>query len=703
VAIASEPSRITSGSPQPQYEVSPIAFSLQNKETPSKGFAYLYLTSNRDADKKWGHLEITISHVTGEAIGISETSSISLVVPSDLLSSQELSLIALEADSASTWSLTVTGTSTLSFQLRPGKTISITATQPVVIGLSNMLASSGQPVNRAVAFQWKGLLNIKDNTRSIQISREFVPQSLSAANISCAWINRTEYDDNHENIYTTPTTITTDAPGISNRIILRMLNTSAEPLANDKAEFVVTFPTDDDNGDPRSAVCTPQQLGPILCRAYEQADSAWTVKEEREGKAKYWVLTPPPGREKIFGPTNLVHFEFSNLVTQMPHGTALAQIHWRGIKGRNPGYALVPITKTDPKPYVRIFSASVNGKPLKSGDQVPFKCKLVLEWGLFAADACTISGVDGKLGINGSREVIPALENNAYVITPMVTLDGSAKSGPFRSFEFKVGPPTVSLRAEPTTLGPGQKAKLHWESTNGDCFLRGPGLQRQPVASSGSLEVGPQWPVAQHEIECVGIRTATSAALIQVPVCQIFVASQILGGKLRFTWRTENADQCTVECYDLYKTQRWNSSGELSGTTIDLDSLTMFCEVNAWGNGRAQLLMIGRPDAKPEFRLRETKFLGKSTTLVTWEATDAETCWIQCIDCSAGGTPLWTRDDLQGEIERSVGGTSLWTRDALKGEIEWDFQDAPRGYRIFMDKIAGDPIGRCMGGFLSSS
>lgn len=679
MAIASESSRITSGGPQPQYEVSPIAFLIQNKETPSKGFAYLYLTSNRDADKKWGHLEITISHVTGEAIEISETSSISLVVSSDLLSSQELSLITLEADSASTWSLTVTGPKTLSFQLRPGKTISITATQPAVIGLSNMLASTGQPLNRAVTFQWKGLGNIKDNTRSFQISREFVPQSLSTATLSCDWINRTEYDNNHENIYTTPTT---DAPWISNRIILRILNKAAEPFANDKAEFVVTFPTDNDNADPRSAVCTSQQLGSILCSAYEQGDSAWTVKEEPEGKAKYWVLTPPPGQEKIFDPTNFVLFEFSNLFTQMPHGTALAQVHWRGIKGRNPGYALVPITKTDPKPYVRRFDASVNGKLVRGGDQVPFKCKLVLDWQLFAADACTLSGVDGKLGTTGSREVIPALENNTYVITPVVTVDGSAKSGPFRSSEFKVGPPTVSLRAEPTTLGPKEKATLHWESTNGDCFLRGPGLQRQPVASSGSFEVGPLWPVAQHEIECVGISTATSAVIIQVPVCQIFVTSQIVGDKVRYTWRTENADKCTVRCMDSFYDcdPGWNSSGELSGT-IDLDRSFMICIVEASGNGKAQFGVIADPDSHSECRLREIKSPGKSAVLVTWEVTNAVTC---SIDCSVGGTPLWTRRDL-------------------RGQIEWDFNDTTRIYMVRMDKVDGEFNGGSMVAFLSSS
>jgi hypothetical protein len=680
VVIASEPSPITPGSAEQQYEVSPIAFSLQNKETPSKGFAYLYLSSNRDADKMWGHLEITISHVMGDAIQILETSSLSLVIPSDLLSSQDLSLIALDADSASTWSLTTAGNNTLSFKVLPGKTISVTAMQPVVLRLTNMLASTGQPLNRAVAFQWKGFQNIKDNTRSFQISREFVPQSQSSANVSCTWINRQEYDDNHENIYISPNVITTEAPGISNRVILRILNTSAEPLTSDKAEFVITFPTEDDNGDPRSAVCTTQQLGSVLCSAYEQADTAWTVREERGGKAKYWVLTPPPGQEKIFGPTNLVHFEFSNLVTQMPQGSALVQVHWRGIQSRNPGYALVPITKTNPKPYVRVFRASVGGTPLRSGDYIPFKCQLLLEWQLFAADACILSGVDTRLGATGSREFLPALESNTYVITPIITVDGSARSGPFRSFEFKVGPPTVSLRAEPATLGPRQKATLHWESTNGECFLHGPGLQRRQVASSGSLEVGPQWPVAEHEMECIGIRTAKSSVIIQVPLCQIFVTSQAVGSKIRYTWRTENADQCSVEISDFYNTQRWKSSGELSGT-VDLDSSIAFCQAIASGNGQAQLIMVGGGDVKSEFRLRENKLVGKSTTQVTWEVTDAENYSLEC----------------------SIDDTSLWISKERKGEVEWDFRSATRMYQFFTEKTAGELRGRCIGGFLCSS
>jgi hypothetical protein len=181
-------------------------------------------------------------------------------------------------------------------------------------------------------------------------------------------------------------------------------------------------------------------------------------------------------------------------------------------------------------------------------------------------------------------------------------------------------------------------------------------------------------------MECIGIRTAKSSVIIQVPLCQIFVTSQAVGSKIRYTWRTENADQCSVEISDFYNTQRWKSSGELSGT-VDLDSSIAFCQAIASGNGQAQLIMVGGGDVKSEFRLRENKLVGKSTTQVTWEVTDAENYSLEC----------------------SIDDTSLWISKERKGEVEWDFRSATRMYQFFTEKTAGELRGRCIGGFLCSS
>jgi hypothetical protein len=635
----------------PELDAIPINFSLINPKKESEGFAYLFMSDNRARDAEWGSLEVTIRNTGETPIELTGKSRLEVEIPTELLTTKEVAEIALSGASKQGWELSVKENK-LALKLKDGQTRSVTKDQPQKIMLEGVLAAMGQPIDRTFTFIWSGFGGIKDNSRSFFISREFIPKQWDTeASIWCTWLERTEYRNSARNVYITPYEIKPGTLGIGNWLVLQIENTQAATLQTANTEFIVTFPTET-SAAPNAALCTNEQLSQVSCNPLGPEGEKWNQKPITEGKTRYWILTPPQGSTEVFGKLDLASFEFVNLVTQMPLGSSPVLVHWRGIKDRSPGHKLISVSRTEAEPYVRCFHASLGGKPLKNNDAVDFKDKVLLEWELFAADSCVISGIEGQLAAKGKREVLPVEKTSTYWLTPQLTIDGRIKTGNDSGLKFLVRPPEASLTVTPdAVIRPKTEVTLAWQSKSGDCFLSGPNLPREAVPPSGSRKVNAEEDV--YQIECIGAGKAIATAVVKFPLANAVVKLTPVKSakKVKLSWTSVNAAGCRVtkRMGDIRLSEELNGSVE-----VDIEN-TQSLGVGVWGNGRLNIgyIVQDKLDLFPEAIVQETVSGSKYT--FSWEVKNVETC-----EVTAPG----------------------FKSPATKGEHEWDPKGAERTYTI---------------------
>jgi hypothetical protein len=553
---------------EPILEVTPLVLSLANKKQPSDTLAYIYIASDKARSAEWGHLQLSIANSGDTAIEITAASLLELNFPTVLLSTADIEAIQLAPESMQLWDLTLVKSRIVQLKLKPGKTLSLSKGPAQTIGLDGVLCASGQPGDLQGTFAWKNLGAVADNTRQFRCTLEFAPQSKETdAGIRCEFSTRPEYGSAINTVYVTPYTITTEKAGIANRLVLRIENRMILALKKVKTEIVVLFPTDS-FGDSRTALCTNEQLNRVTCTQNEIHDDIWTIEAPTDGKTRYWILKPPAAGTDVFGKENFVSFEFSNLVTQMLQTPSPVVVHWRGIKDYSAGYTLATVSKTEPVPFVTAFRAQAGARALSEGDAVDFKSSVHLDWNLFAADSCMVTGVDAPMKPNDSLDVFPARASNGYTVTPQILIGGTLKNGFGRTINLRLNPPTASLRADPPQLTVplpltplATNTNLIWDCKSGDCVLSGPGLQPEKVNLSGAREVSAG--LTPYTIECKATLSATAEVLVRLPSSVAVIKVEDVPGQfMKLTWNSYYADACEVN-----KGIRLDT-GDLSGTAV---------------------------------------------------------------------------------------------------------------------------------------
>lgn len=649
MSTTNEPGSAVQTMQNPELEAARISFSVTNKKNRTPEFAYIYMTDNRHNAEPWGHLEISILNPDLKPIVVTDASRLEVHVPSDLLSLQDLRLIQLEPQSETIWTLLVREDHVLQLNLKPGQTISIFKDSPAIVLLQGVLAPLGKALDRTLTFVWSGFEGIKDNSRGFHVLREFIPNENRNARIECKWGSRVEYRGSSEDVYVTPSAVKVGFPGIENRLILNLVNSEHAPLkTTSDTEFVVSFTTDE-FGDQISALCTNEQLKTAKCRCMELLpEKAWRVDPQTQGRTTRWVLTPP--RPGMVFENHVVSFEFTGIVTKMAIApTSPVLIHWRGIDGYNPGYAVATVSKSEAYPYVRSLEATLHGRKLHPGEKVDFKDPVQLEWELFAADECTISGLPGSFGWRGTTPLSPELESNEYELKPRITLDAHVKTGNSKTAVVGVTETEiVKLNVTKAGLLPAQ-VELTWECKSGDCFLSGPGLDRVKVERSGSRMVDAGRP--PFELECAGLKKLTQSCYVQIPHanCSLQVEWLPEARKGRWTWTTSYANKCEVTAF--VGDHLHDISNELSGThELSFDSF-FFIAVLAHGNGSAAVICVIPPTdgILPALHFQELKLTSGPNHLAEWQFIGAQRSEVECQD--ANRDILWKTQDANGQKE----------------------------------------------------
>jgi hypothetical protein len=621
---------ISSSSPSDDLrtKISPLLLSLQNAANDITDPVYLFIDPKREQAAALGRFVLRLAAVSGESFGATPESTLSIYFPRELLSLSDVRAIQLEPASAEGWTLVLPSENDAPLILKPRRAFTISRDQPQTISLSQVLATSGEPIKlRTITFDWKNFTGLTDDFIVRNATRELPPAAADKdANLEAKWGPRSEYNNAADTVYITPYTIGSTTPGIANRLILRIGNREEGELQNNRAEFTVTFPTTK-SGDARSALCTPEQLSRVQCIQVAPVQNRWQIEPITDSEILHWILRPPANATTIFGQDNYVSFEFSNLVTEMMLSPCAAVMSWSGIKARKSGARRVALEKALPIPTVIVFNAHSGTRVVPHGDTVNFKEPITLSWSLFAADACRVQeGEDNALGAQltlkpgDTKVVLPTNPNTVYTLTPSITLNGSPTRGTGIDKQFRIHPSTAKLRADPDRLVPSStdtaetlptRTTLHWECASGDCFLSGPGLSRIKVDPVGQLPVTAG--LQQYKIECIGLATATATAKVALPPPFVkFNVESIPNGGFRLIWKSAYAEEVQVS------SGSGTLSRELNGRS-DVHSEQVLIQADGAARTTVEVIITSSPASFPD--ITAIAYIGPNGPIFRYAAT----------------------------------------------------------------------------------
>jgi hypothetical protein len=133
----------------------------------------------------------------------------------------------------------------------------------------------------------------------------------------------------------------------------------------------------------------------------------------------------------------------------------------------------------------------------------------VLTWTSDHADSCTIDQGIGTVSVSGNQAVSPA-QTTTYTIT---AANPGGKTNATATVTV-ICPPTISIKAYPDTVQPGETSTLIWSSTDTDSCLIEPGIGT--VGPQGSIEVAPS-ETTQYTITAFGpLGTVSKSNIVAV-------------------------------------------------------------------------------------------------------------------------------------------------------------------------------------------
>ena len=242
-----------------------------------------------------------------------------------------------------------------------------------------------------------------------------------------------------------------------------------------------------------------------------------------------------------------------------------------------------------------------------------------LTWTSYYADTCTIEPDMGDVPVNGSVAVTPQ-QNTTYTI--IATGPGGTATD---SVSISFNRPTVTLKASPTTVNPGQSSTLTWTSTNAVTCTIDPEIGS--VSANGSITVTPDQ-ITTYIVTATGPGgTITRSVTVSItPPAVTLTASPttiLYGSQSTLTWTSSYAETCTVEP-DI-------GDVPINGSVAVSPEETTSYTITATGPGgvatRSTTLTVKRP---PQVSLNISPTVityGESTTL-TWDAWPAQKAYL---------------------------------------------------------------------------
>ncbi|MBW2078208.1 MAG: FG-GAP repeat protein [Deltaproteobacteria bacterium] len=249
----------------------------------------------------------------------------------------------------------------------------------------------------------------------------------------------------------------------------------------------------------------------------------------------------------------------------------------------------------------------------------------ILTWSSTNADTCVIEPDIGSVDLTGSITVSPT-ETTTYTITA---------TGPFgittASATAFVGylPPTISIGADPETIGIGESSILTWSSTHADTCEIDQGIG--PVDLIGSISVSPT-ETTTYTITATGpggITTASATVSVGYlpPAVSIGADPTAIqeGGSSTLSWSSTHADTCEIEP-DV-------GIVEVSGSISVSPTETTTYTITATGPGGTAIASVRVivTSTQPAVFLGarpETIYIGQGSNLI-WSSTHADTCVIE--------------------------------------------------------------------------
>ncbi len=309
-----------------------------------------------------------------------------------------------------------------------------------------------------------------------------------------------------------------------------------------------------------------------------------------------------------------------------------------------------------------------------------------LSWIYTDADTCRIEPGIGEVALGGSLTLTP---DKATVYTITATGPGGSVSD---SVHVRFAAPSVTISADPQSIGPGQSTTLSWNSNFADSCSLSPAVGAVPP--NGSMTVSPAVSTT-YTITATGpggnAQASVTVKNCAEPVVAFEVAPQVIrpGQAAVLTWHVENAE--TVWIY---------SFGEMpaSGSKLVSPSMTTQYTLRLYGSSGPVIatatLELACP---PSLSFLEPDGIGDRVDtryVLKWKDADCDSnaaiaIYYDTDDSGADGTLIVSGlfEDPDGDADRL-----LWDTSALPEGVYFVYAVIDDGRHAPVTVYAGYPV-----------
>jgi hypothetical protein len=268
---------------------------------------------------------------------------------------------------------------------------------------------------------------------------------------------------------------------------------------------------------------------------------------------------------------------------------------------------------------------------------VPDNGSSALTWSASGQLSCEASGGwSGSKAASGSVTVGPLTSSTVYILTCR-GLGGitSAAATVTVGNQPPPQPPTVSLSANPTSVGLNETTTITWSSSNAtgcEAFDAWSGLK----ATSGSETVGPLAATSTFTLVCSGAGgSAGQSVAVTVgapppppaPTVSFSAnpASVAYNGSSTLTWSSSNATSCTAS--GAWSGTKATSGSETRGSLTASSTFILTC-TGAGGSAGQSVTVTVDPAPLPTVTLtaNPTSVAMNGSSMLTWSSSNATSC-----------------------------------------------------------------------------
>jgi hypothetical protein len=245
----------------------------------------------------------------------------------------------------------------------------------------------------------------------------------------------------------------------------------------------------------------------------------------------------------------------------------------------------VTVAVATPPPPAPTVTLNANPLNVASGGSTQ------LTWSSTNANSCTASGGWSGTKATSGNQTISNLTNNTMFTLQCTGGGGSAQQSVTVTVTGAPPAPTVTLSANPTTVGSGQSSALTWSSTNATSCTASGGWSGTK-ATSGNQSTGALSATTMFTLACTG-SGGTAQRSVTVTVSSGPAAPTVtlnanptavnVNGTSTLTWSSTNATSCTAS--GGWTGSKSTSGTETTGALSNTTSYTLSC-TGAGGNAQ---------------------------------------------------------------------------------------------------------------------